>query len=935
MNNKTPIQCPTDRALAEKHFAYLGYAPGEAYLRFFYHSLDPRKNNDAGRKESQVNWKQIEHWQNNGRGVYVVVNGASGGHTDADIKECRAIFCEWDDLELAKQFERWQQIGFLEPTFTVYSGDKSMQPYWVFNEPITVPQWRELQELLIEVMEADKSNKNPSRVFRLAGGWHIKPGREPVKSEIVQDSAIRYSYQELRDCLLNLQPQMAISAPLQPPFLPPTVSTTDQKLLRYKEITVPVPMPISLTCALGKSREFLKGVTTLRNTSMATLARDLIGVQTEFTQLRQTTNQDAYTLYIEACRQCSPGDGWNEREWEQIWNKAIRSNPKSSLSHYFTDGLEACIKGEYWRFLKSQNHTAEAVDNSSDNSDNNSDNSDNSDNNAFNNALRSDDKLIQDYNKISAFFGNRLRLNKLSKRIEINGKPISIDRAKIQLATKYGILARSGREDLQDILMEIAEQNEYSPIEEYLLSLPVPENTAILNNLAERYFGTTLPIYQSLVRRTLISAVARALSPGCKVDTALILQGNQGFQKSTFFKILAGAYFDDSLGTVSDKDERLKMHRAWFVEWAELETVFSRRDVSATKAFLSSSVDALRPPYHRDTQDFPRASIIVGSTNKDEFLNDETGNRRFWVVPVQKKIDVALLTQERDAIWAAAVLAYKSGEKWWLDDEEEVKASVIAQEFQTSDPWEQVIQKYIEHRDCVILTDILDHLEIDLGRQERSHQMRVAGILKILGWSKNFRMIAGKRVRVWEPSKTVEPLDQPDQPQLEVDREVDQRLISAETPTAPDFQEQPKPPDQPDQPRSLKKVFSTTYDSDNRTKPNTEPNTEIEKKNSLRLEVDQVDQVDQTLTQQGGFCDQPPDQPLMKVDQVDREVEIAELVAFVKIALESGERDVALDVQGILKEACQRVPRELVWAALSSDEKKQFTALLGHGGETP
>jgi predicted P-loop ATPase len=139
------------------------------------------------------------------------------------------------------------------------------------------------------------------------------------------------------------------------------------------------------------------------------------------------------------------------------------------------------------------------------------------------------------------------------------------------------------------------------------------------------------------------------------------LQGDQGFQKSTFFKILAGGiYFDDSLGAVSDKDERLKMHRAWFVEWSELETIFSRRDVSATKGFLSSAVDMLRPPYHRDTQDFPRASIIVGSTNKDEFLSDETGNRRFWVIPVKKKIDVDLLAQERDAIWAAAVLAYKS-----------------------------------------------------------------------------------------------------------------------------------------------------------------------------------------------------------------------------------------------------------------------------------
>ena len=371
---------------------------------------------------------------------------------------------------------------------------------------------------------------------------------------------------------------------------------------------------------------------------------------------------------------------------------------------------------------------------------------------AENQALRSDDKLIQDYNKLSAFFGDRIRLNKLSKRIEINGKPVSIDRAKIQLATKYGILARSGREDLQDILMELADQNAYSPIEEYLESLPLPENTAILDSLTERYFGVTLPIYQSFMRRTLISAVARALSPGCKVDTALILQGDQGFQKSTFFKVLAGGiYFDDSVGAASDKDERLKMHRAWIVEWSELETVFSRRDVSATKAFLSCSVDALRPPYHRDTQDFPRASIIVGSTNEDEFLSDKTGNRRFWVIPVEKKIDVEQLTQERDAIWAAAVLAYKSGEQWWLTPEEETLLAQNNQGWQITDVWETAILNYLDNKSTCTIAELLEKpIGLDLAKQSRSEQMRVSNILRRNGWARVRKQVGNKREWFWE-----------------------------------------------------------------------------------------------------------------------------------------------------------------------------------------
>lgn len=202
--------------------------------------------------------------------------------------------------------------------------------------------------------------------------------------------------------------------------------------------------------------------------------------------------------------------------------------------------------------------------------------------------------MIQDYKEICKHFGHRIRLNKLTKKIEVNGEAVSLDRAKIQLAVRHGILVKSSKEDVVYLITEIAEENQYSPIEEYLNSLPEADNPSILDNLAEKYFGVSVPIYQTFVRKNLIGAVARALSPGCKLDTALILQGKQGYKKSTFFKILAGDYFDDSLGAVSDKDELLKLHRAWFVEWSELESIFRRRDVSQTKAFLSSSIDAVR-----------------------------------------------------------------------------------------------------------------------------------------------------------------------------------------------------------------------------------------------------------------------------------------------------------------------------------------------------
>jgi predicted P-loop ATPase len=911
----TETKCPIDRELATKHLGYLGYKPGEkVYLRFFYHSLDPRKNGDKGRKLNYLDWQQIEQHQADGRGVYVVVNGADGGgHIDADINHCCAIFCEWDDIPLAEQFEKWSELGFVEPTFTVYSGDKSMQPYWVFEEPIAPEQWQELQTLLITVMRADKSNKNPSRVFRLVGGWHVKPDPSDLtklisaKTEIVGESGNRYSYDDLRDRLLNLMPTPALNI------------TTKAEHLKYKEITVPVPIAVPITSALGKAEEFLSGVTAQRNTSMATLARDLIGVQSEFQHLGQQTNEDAYALFIDACRRCSPGGGWGEGEWEQIWQSAMKSSPIASISHHITDGVENCIRGEYWRYLKAQKNQAEISPGLE---------GEKISATLVNKALESDDKLIQDYNNLARFFGNRIRLNKLSKRIEINGQPVSIDRAKIQLAVRHGILLKSCKEDVLDIITELAEQNQYSPIEQYLTSLPIPADTSILDNLAEKYFGVSSAIYQIFVRKMLIGAVARALSPGCKLDTALILQGKQGFKKSTFFKVLAGDYFDDSLGAVSDKDERLKLHRAWFVEWSELESIFKRRDVSNTKAFLSSSIDAVRPPYCRDTQDFPRASIIVATTNKDEFLSDETGNRRFWIIPVQKRIDIKLLAKERDAIWAAAHAAYKAGETWWLEYDEELTAETIAQEFQTTDPWLEPIVNYTEHRDWVLLGDLLNHLQVDLSRQERAHQMRVTGILKILGWSKNYRTIGGKRCRVWTRGCSEQP------PELEKNNqnpEVCSEDVQAESIAVKGVENQAQQVDHLELPLTPKKViFSKTDNGVAITDAGVTENSESFGDFSV-----QVDRGLETLPPRESECALPQ---FFEVDPLAQssnmtdptEPQITELIGFIRSVLSENDPVVARQIQAIVKEVCASggVDRRAIWAALTPDEQTGFVAML-------
>jgi predicted P-loop ATPase len=364
-------------------------------------------------------------------------------------------------------------------------------------------------------------------------------------------------------------------------------------------------------------------------------------------------------------------------------------------------------------------------------------------------------RLLKDHQSIQAKFGDRLRYNTLFRHVEFDGAFLDPNDARLEFTIGHSWRGKSSREDVADIVYRLAKENSYSPVIEYLdRANQGSQNTAILDNLADRHFGTSNPIHQLLLIRFLVSAVARAYVPGCQCDTALILQGEQGYGKSTFFRTLASPdWFDDSLGSASDKDERLKLHRAWMIEWAELEAIFKRKDISAVKAFMTTKIDLIRPPYGRSIESFKRASVIVGTTNQQEFLNDTTGSRRFWVIPIQKPIDREQVEAERDRIWGAAVQIYRQGEPWWLTDEEEALINETREPFQMHDPWHDLIEEYLELRSEVSTAEILENvIKLPVDRYDRASTLRINGVMKRLGWVQHPYPVTrrGKRERVWK-----------------------------------------------------------------------------------------------------------------------------------------------------------------------------------------
>jgi len=227
--------------------------------------------------------------------------------------------------------------------------------------------------------------------------------------------------------------------------------------------------------------------------------------------------------------------------------------------------------------------------------------------------------------------------------------------------------------DLKVRVVGIARQNSYDPIKEHLEALRW-DGVPRLDSWLREYCGALVDnneAYLSLVgRRWMISLVARALDPGCKVHTVLVLEGDGGLGKSSIFEIIGGEWFCDTPLQLGDKDSRMMAARYWLCELAEL-VAFKKTDQNVLKNFFSSRVDHFRPPFKETLEESPRRCVFVSTTNEDDYLVDETGNRRYLPVKcfyTREALD--RLRRDRNQLLAEAVAYYRAGEKWHFDYEE-------------------------------------------------------------------------------------------------------------------------------------------------------------------------------------------------------------------------------------------------------------------------
>lgn len=283
----------------------------------------------------------------------------------------------------------------------------------------------------------------------------------------------------------------------------------------------------------------------------------------------------------------------------------------------------------------------------------------------------------------------------------------------------------------------------FHPIREYLNSLQWDGVPRINTWLSKYCFAKDTPYTRAAGEKWLIQAVARIFAPGCKADSCLILEGPQGIRKSTVFATLAGEWFTDELPAIGTKDASMQILGVWIVELAELDTL-KRSETSSVKAFISRTTERFRLPYGRHVITAPRQCVFGGSVNHSEYLQDDTGNRRFWPISVgPQTLDTDALAHDRDQIWAEAVHAFRQGATWWLDDQTNQEAIIHQAERLESDPWDDEIAEFLRPRSYVTVADILHHLGKEPAHWTKADKNRIGSTLRRAGWIRRHRTIGG------------------------------------------------------------------------------------------------------------------------------------------------------------------------------------------------
>ena len=351
-------------------------------------------------------------------------------------------------------------------------------------------------------------------------------------------------------------------------------------------------------------------------------------------------------------------------------------------------------------------------------------------------------------------------------------RPVTdVDVGFIQERLQHLGLKRAAKDTVHQAVALAAHKHRFHPVIEYLDNLKWDGSERAVRLFTEYFGSTSDPTYAAAIgKMLLIALVARIFEPGCKADYMPVIEGPQGTFKSTALRILGGEWFSDSLPNVAaGKDASQYLRGKWLIEVAEMHAM-SRAEESLLKAFITRQEERYRPSYGRLEVIEPRQCLFIGTTNKEAYLHDETGGRRFW--PVRAGNINLALARDRDQLFAEAIHLYRAGEQWWPDRDFEREFIVREQQsrYEGDTAWEEVIQSYLTAkmngrrweggRSYSSVQSLYADIEVTIGeiatealKIEKNAigtnvQRRIAKCLTALGWRRKQKNWKGQRV--WE-----------------------------------------------------------------------------------------------------------------------------------------------------------------------------------------
>lgn len=304
----------------------------------------------------------------------------------------------------------------------------------------------------------------------------------------------------------------------------------------------------------------------------------------------------------------------------------------------------------------------------------------------------------------------------------------------------------TSRELLRAVILDEAHRRPIHPVRDYLNGLRWDGIPRIDRWLVTFAGAANTAFVRAVCAIFLIAAVRRIRRPGVKFDELTVLEGAQGLNKSSAVRALCPDpdWFTDSVQISATPKEIIEQTSGmWFVEFAELAGMPGTK-IETMKAFLSRQKDSARLSYGHHRTDVLRQWVAIGTTNDSQYLRDDTGNRRFWPVAIQR-FDLGQLEAARDQLWAEANIREASGESIRLPESLWADAASEQQQRHVEDPWKDellsssalnsaTLPNSVASGRRVTRRELYAWLGLDSGRATKADGMRLASVMRQLGW---------------------------------------------------------------------------------------------------------------------------------------------------------------------------------------------------------